>query len=194
MARRRAAPARERLVTAAAEMIGRRGYHASGVTDLLAAADVPSGVLYHHFGSKQALAAAALARAGAGVLAAFDAAPGSTVLARCETVVDAWERRLVDSDYTDGCPIAVTALESAAGPGELRGVAAAAYESWLARLEQGLLAEGAAAPAARDGALRVLAALEGALLLAQTLRSVAPLRATRSALAALLTDHPEELP
>lgn len=52
MVRRRAVPARERLVTAAAELIGRRGYHASSVTDLLAAADVPSGVLYHHFGSK----------------------------------------------------------------------------------------------------------------------------------------------
>jgi TetR/AcrR family transcriptional repressor of lmrAB and yxaGH operons len=190
--RRHAVPARERLVTAAAEMIGRRGYHASGVTDLLAAADVPTGVLYHHFGSKQALAAEALARAGSEVLAAFDAAPGSTVLARCAAVVDAWERRLVDSGFTEGCPIAVTALESAAGPGELRGVAAAAYESWLSRLEQGLLAEGVAAPAARAGALRVLGAIEGALLLAQTLRSVAPLRGTRAALAALLTDHPEE--
>jgi TetR/AcrR family transcriptional repressor of lmrAB and yxaGH operons len=190
----RTGPARERLVAAAAEMIGRRGYHASGVSDLLAAAGVPSGVLYHHFGSKQALAAEALERAGAGVLAAFDAAPGAGVLARCEALVDAWEQRLVGSDYTEGCPIAVTALESATGPGELRHVAATAYESWLARLEQGLRAEGHDGPAARTRALRVLAAVEGALLLAQTLRSLAPLRATRSALPALLTDHREDLP
>jgi TetR/AcrR family transcriptional regulator, lmrAB and yxaGH operons repressor len=42
-------PTRIRLITTAAEMFRRQGYHATGLAELLAAAQVPKGSLYHHF-------------------------------------------------------------------------------------------------------------------------------------------------
>jgi AcrR family transcriptional regulator len=46
---------RERLVSAARELFGARGYDATAVEDVLAAAGVARGALYHHFASKSAL-------------------------------------------------------------------------------------------------------------------------------------------
>lgn len=185
---RRTSEARERLLSTAADTIAARGYYAASTSEMLAAAEVPSGVLYHHFGSKEDLAVAALDRVGESVLAEFDAAmagPGD-VLSSTDAVVRGWEQRLLDSDFTVGCPVATTALETAARSAALQAAAARAYGSWVARLESGLREEGHDPARARTVALSVLAAIEGALLLARTLRSVEPMRAARGALPALL--------
>lgn len=42
-------PTRDRLVTAAATLFRQKGYHATGLAEILAAAGVPKGSLYHHF-------------------------------------------------------------------------------------------------------------------------------------------------
>lgn len=180
--------AREKLLASAVRMLASRGYHGSGTTDMLNDAQVPSGVLYHHFGSKERLAVAAIAKVGAEVLIEFDtalSAPGG-VVARCEAVLAGWERRLTDSDFTAGCPVAPTALEAAGRVPALQEAAAAVYRSWLNRLTETLVAEGHRPAHARHLAVSLLAAVEGALLLAQTLRSVEPLDTVRSALPRLL--------
>jgi TetR/AcrR family transcriptional regulator, lmrAB and yxaGH operons repressor len=40
---------RERLVVEAAMLFRRKGYHATGLAEILAASDLPKGSLYHHF-------------------------------------------------------------------------------------------------------------------------------------------------
>lgn len=53
---------RDRLLDVGVEMMHRNGYNATGLADILTAADVPKGSFYHHFRSKEGFAAAALAQ------------------------------------------------------------------------------------------------------------------------------------
>src|SRR5260370_35639539 len=55
-----AAETRERLLLAAADVFARRGYDGTRGADIAVAADVSSGALYAHFGSKAELLVAAL--------------------------------------------------------------------------------------------------------------------------------------
>lgn len=71
---------RERLLLAAADAFARRGYDGTRVADIAAAADVSSGALYAHFGSKAELLVAALRTHGRRLLAeALGADPGGRV-------------------------------------------------------------------------------------------------------------------
>ncbi len=55
---------RDHLIDVGVGLMHRDGYNATGLTDILKAADVPKGSFYHHFGSKEDFAAAALERYG----------------------------------------------------------------------------------------------------------------------------------
>jgi AcrR family transcriptional regulator len=64
-----AAETRERLLGAAADVFGERGYDGTRVADIAAAAGVSNGALYAHFGSKAELLVAALRAHGPRLLA-----------------------------------------------------------------------------------------------------------------------------
>ena len=53
---------REHLLDVGVELMHQNGYNATGLSDILKAADLPKGSFYHHFGSKEDFAAAVLAR------------------------------------------------------------------------------------------------------------------------------------
>jgi len=55
---------REHLIDVGLGLMHQNGYNATGLTDILKAADVPKGSFYHHFDSKEDFAAAALERYG----------------------------------------------------------------------------------------------------------------------------------
>ncbi len=61
-------PTRDRLVTTAATLFRRKGYHATGLAEILADAGVPKGSLYHHFPDGKAGLALAAADWTAGFL------------------------------------------------------------------------------------------------------------------------------
>jgi len=90
---------RDRLIEAARRLFGKRGYEATSIEAVLAAARVKRGSLYHHFQSKEALFDAVLDRQVAGIsravgLAARAAGPDpvETLRAGCSR----WLRMALD--------------------------------------------------------------------------------------------------
>ena len=77
-----AAETRERLLRAAAEVFGERGYDGTRVADIAATAGVSNGALYAHFASKAELLVAALRAHGRRLLADVVAhQPGDVLVA-----------------------------------------------------------------------------------------------------------------
>jgi TetR/AcrR family transcriptional repressor of lmrAB and yxaGH operons len=85
------------------------------------------------------------------------------------------------SDYKDGCPIATTALETAAQSEILGAATRGAFQKWELEIKRGLFRLGMTAGDADIVATMVLSQLEGALLLARTYRSLEPIHRAEQA-------------
>lgn len=180
---------RERLVQAMSRALQQRGYHGVGLAELLAEADAPKGVLYHHFpGGKQALAVAAIEATAAHISASLDrlVAGGADPLPALAGWLAMAQGQLERSGFERGCPLATVALETTAEDVAVRAALAAAFEAIRTRL--GRLLAAAGLPAARADALAalVVAAYEGALLQARVAGSGAPMAAAAEALLSML--------
>ncbi len=180
---------RERLVQAMSRALQRRGYHGVGLTELLAAADAPKGVLYHHFpGGKEQLAVAAIEATAAHIstslqrLVAEHAQPVPTLAGWLALA----EQQLQRSNYERGCPLATVALETTADDGPVRAALAQAF----AQIRQGLagLLAGAGVEAGRASSLAALvfATYEGALMQARVAGSGQPIADAAGILMSLL--------
>jgi len=87
---------------------------------------------------------------------------------------------------TDACPIATVALDVASTNEPLRRATAEVFEGWISGAARRFAAAGVPDAEARGLAISVLAALEGAFVLARALRSTEPVEvAGRSASAAV---------
>ncbi|MFD0206521.1 MULTISPECIES: TetR/AcrR family transcriptional regulator [Saccharothrix] len=172
---------RERMVRTAAELFRAQGYHATGLNQVLAEGGAPKGSLYFHFpGGKEQLAAEAVTLAGNelcdALAAVLDSEPDSSkALAQALELLG---RDLLASDFRSGCPIATVALDAASDSEPIRVACEDVYARW-----QRLIA---ARTGDDDLATVVLAAIEGALLLARTRRSLEPLHAVGARLGAFL--------
>jgi AcrR family transcriptional regulator len=172
------ATTRDRLVETSAELFRKQGYSATGVKQIVTAAQAPFGSLYHHFpGGKEELGAEAIRTSGALyellIPAVFDPAPDLVTGVRDFFAGAA--AHLEATDYADACPIATIALETSSSSEPLRQACAEVFERWIvagaARHEDG----GLTAEQARELTIALLAALEGAFVLARALRSTEPL-------------------
>ena len=126
---------RERIVGASAELMRRQGYNATGIKQIIAAAQAPFGSIYHHFpGGKEQLGAEAIRASGKLyeqlIPAVFDPAPDLPTAVRM-FFAGAGEH-LVDTDYADACPIATIALEVSSSSEPMRIACADVFESWIA--------------------------------------------------------------
>lgn len=162
---------RERLLRTAAVLFQTQGYHATGLNQVVAEGNAPKGSLYFHFpGGKEQLAAESLA------LSAGEVQERLRSVTDLDDALDLFAAQLVASDFRDGCPIATVALDAAAESDQIRTACASAYGSWRAVLTDFLVRQGIHVDRAPGLATTVLAAVEGALLLAKTQRDVSPLR------------------
>jgi TetR/AcrR family transcriptional repressor of lmrAB and yxaGH operons len=175
-------------VATTARLLRRQGYTATGLNEIVAASGAPRGSLYFHFpGGKEQLAVTAMQGAGAQLAGAIEAVLASSEDLResLTRLVDGLAAGLEASGYADGCPIATVALEAAGTSEPIRAAAADAFDSWLHALRARLLAAGLDEETAGRRAMLVLAAIEGALILARAQRDPAPLTAVREELVAL---------
>jgi len=165
---------RERIVTASAELMRRQGYAATGVKQIVEAAQAPFGSIYHFFpGGKEQLGAEAIRRSGSLyellIPAIFDPAPDlvSAVRAFFAGAAD----HLRETDYADACPIATVALEVSSSSEPMREACADVFDGWIAAGLPRFTAAGLDEDIARDLVVAMIAALEGAFVLARATRS-----------------------
>ncbi|MFI7275269.1 TetR/AcrR family transcriptional regulator [Streptomyces sp. NPDC049879] len=179
------AETRDRLLDATRELVEAGGYSAAGLNQVIAASGAPRGSLYFHFpGGKDQLVAESVRRAGQAVgdalagLAERDGSAAEFTGAALRLLGD----RLEESGWRRGCPVATVALETAATNDPLQQACSEVYASWERVLRDRL----ADRPDADDLAVTVLALVEGALLLARTHRSRAPLDSVARRIGVLL--------
>jgi AcrR family transcriptional regulator len=169
---------RERIVETSAELFRRQGYSATGVKQIVTAAQAPFGSLYHFFpGGKEELGAEAVRVSGALyaqlIPAIFDSAPDFVTGVRLFFAGAA--EHLRETGYEDACPIATVALEVSSSSETMRLACADVFESWIAAGAARAERLGVGPAKARELTIGMLAALEGAFVLARALRSTEPL-------------------
>jgi AcrR family transcriptional regulator len=177
---------RESILTAAAELMRRKGYGAVGMKDIGEASGAPIGSLYHHFrGGKVQIVREALVNAGrAYALLIPSILESYTDLgAAIEGVFTQAAGDMAATGFVNMCPVASIAAEVADTVEDLRVTSAGVFTEWVEGGTAYFHARGLDEPRAREVTLALIGALEGAFVLARTLRSSEPLLAAGRALA-----------
>jgi len=187
---------RSRLLEKGGDLVSSRGFNATGVQEITAAAGVPKGSFYNYFDSKEAFAVAVLTEYWDAVVAEYgsilgehNTPPLSRIARYFAGLAEFHERRR----YAVGCLIGNMALEVTPTSEDVRIKLAAIYREWSAALaaclreaqEKGDLSAG------KDPgqlAVALIDTFEGAVMRAKVERSRAPFDSfERFVLPALLT-------
>ena len=175
---------RDHLIDVGLELMHQHGYNATGLTEILNAADVPKGSFYHHFGSKEDFAAAALERYVArGAKHVADVLKGSNVqpLKRLKRYFNDLTKMYGQHAPIPGCMMGRFTLEIAAENPQLRKQTSAAFGRWqhdIATVVQEAVTQ-KELPAGTDPeslAGFLLNSWQGALLRSQAEKSDVPLK------------------
>jgi AcrR family transcriptional regulator len=177
----RGAATRARIVEAAADLVYRRGASPTSLEDIMEASATSKSQLYHYFADKNALMRAVIEFQTGRVM--------SVPAARLDTVdslakLRRWRDAVVSMNRATrgvgGCPLGSLVSQLADRSESARALLGNGFELWESHFRQGLGAmrdRGELKPEADPAELAtaVIAALQGGLLLAQTLRSSRPL-------------------
>jgi AcrR family transcriptional regulator len=187
-----AGDSRNRMLDSAVELFREHGYSGTGFRQVVAHSGAPRGSIYHHFPQGKAqLGVEALELAGDRIEAVFrqGAIEGDDFASAFEWVWSWWTGYVVGSDFEAGCPVAAVAAESHPDTPQLRDATNAVFERWQASIAAGLQVSGVSEDDARGLAALIIAAQEGATLLARAKSSPEPLERVGESLAALLRDR-----
>ena len=158
---------RERLLTAAQRLFRKRGYHATGLNDILEAAQAPKGSLYHHFpGGKEAIGVCVVEKISSSLLNLLAQSRARSTEA---VLRQAGAQMLLAMEKTNFelCTLfASFAAERKTSP-QLGLAVTLAYGELTAAIKELLLRDGLTIRLAKDKAILIVALLEGGLLLSQ---------------------------
>jgi TetR/AcrR family transcriptional repressor of lmrAB and yxaGH operons len=180
----KATDSKGKTLTAAAKLFRQQGFHGTALHDILAAGGSPRGSLYFHFpGGKEEIGETALGLAGEavrqGIAKAAEASENAEIF--LVRIIRGMAADLERSGYSEGCPIATTALETAVQSEVLGAACRNAFQKWELEIKRGLERFGMSSDDAELVATMALSQAEGALLLARTYRSLAPLKRAEQA-------------
>lgn len=184
---------RTRLVDTARHLFWSRGYHATGISRILADAGTGSGSLYHFFRSKEALLLAVLDQYVElldPVIVEPAFARTSDPVERIASLLDIYREALLATGFVGGCPIGNLALEASDLGPEVRAGLERNFRGWCARVEDCLATALPAASPETHASLAtfILTVMEGAVMQARAMRDIAPFDASVAHLRAYL-DH-----
>jgi TetR/AcrR family transcriptional regulator, lmrAB and yxaGH operons repressor len=181
--------ARAKLIDTAAGLFMRQGYHGTGLAQIVAESGAPKGSLYFHFpGGKEALALAAVERAGSRFQAALhgvlekNPVPQSAIKALAE-MLGQW---MEVSNFVEGCPITTVCLELAPHNASITTTTQAIFSSWQSDWRHHLSRAGFPDDVAARHSTIIVASLEGAFILARAEQTVRPFDDVAAMLAVML--------
>jgi TetR/AcrR family transcriptional regulator, lmrAB and yxaGH operons repressor len=175
------------LARTACELLGRNGFHGTGLNDLIAASGAPRGSLYYHFpGGKAEMVAAGLEIARADTASLLrNAFAGQKPI---QEKVTALFGHLTDSMKDDvdsyGCPVAAVALDNFGGDDGIRTQCESIFATWRNAIESSLLQTDPEQRAAM--ATMILLTYEGSLVSARVMRNPSVLTEAGRSLANIL--------
>jgi AcrR family transcriptional regulator len=184
-----ASTTKDRIIDSSAELFRRQGYTATGVKQIVAAANAPFGSVYHFFpGGKEQLGVETIRASGQLYIQLFAriAMQAPDVLTAVGEFFSGAAETLRETDYADACPIATVALEVASTSEPLREATAEVFDTWISGATAYFAAAGIARETARELAFTMLCLLEGAFIFCRAMRTTEPLQvAGATALAAV---------
>jgi AcrR family transcriptional regulator len=165
------------MVRSAATLIRERGIHGTGLREVVAHSGGPRGSLGRFFpGGKTQLVTEAIDVALADLFGDFEhtLSEAETFPEAISMIVTPWRRLLVDHHFALGCPLAATICD-AADNDRLRTHVSDLFAGWRAPVADAYARFGASQAEAEAQATVLVAALEGALILARAERDIEPL-------------------
>lgn len=182
-----ASDTRDRLISTTGRLLRRQGYAATGLNQVMAEAGAPKGSMYFHFpGGKEELAAAAVDRFAERITRSLtNGLARSSVADAVSGFFDAYIEHMEATSFRDGCAVATVALDESSSHELLAEASSRAFTAWVDLMADALRAEGHGDDAHRLATL-VIAAIEGAIVMAKGKQSTEPLVATRDAMRPLL--------
>jgi len=166
------------LIHAAAVLFRKQGYAATGTAEILKRSGAPRGSLYYYFPEgKEAIGAAALEAASKVATRTFRELAGSAgspadFVQAYAALLAGWMKK---SDFTDGCPVATTVLETVPHSDLITPVAQASFAHWQRAVTDMLSSHGWPIGRVRATATLILSAFEGALITARVEKSCRPI-------------------
>ena len=170
---------RDRLIVTAMRLFWEKGYGSTSVADVLHAANVNSGSLYHFFPGKQDLLLAVLEayRAGIDEMLLEPAWKGvHDPVDKIFALLARYRQGILQTDCRYGCPIGSLALEIHEPDPSVRRALADNFDAWVDAVEACLIAAGSRFPKGLDRralAEFVLTTMEGGVMQSRTHRDVA---------------------
>jgi TetR/AcrR family transcriptional repressor of lmrAB and yxaGH operons len=169
---------REQIIESACQLIEMQGYHATGVNEILQESGAPRGSLYYYFpDGKEGLAVQAVEHTSrvieANIRSVLDGTDEAAVA--IPAFMRALAQHVEDSGFRAGGPITTIALESASTNDSLRLACRDAYRLWQAAFAEKLRADRFASERTTQLSVLLIAAIEGAILLCRSERSIQPL-------------------
>lgn len=180
---------RDRILTATNELFRRHGYNGTSLKQVSEASTATIGSIYHFFpGGKEELGAESVRTSGAAYLDLFRLIAGEaddSVAAIGDFFAGA-AAVFAETDYLEICPIGTVAREMASTSEPIRIAAHEVFETWIEAARTMFERDGLPPESARDLAVTVVAALEGAFLLCRAARDVEPVLAAGRIMRALV--------
>lgn len=187
---------RGRVLDAAARLFQDRGFHATGMRDVMHATGVSSGALHHHFPTKDALALAVITDRVAPVVRESWIDPVRTATSVSKGVARVFAelvRGIERRGSVAGCPLNNLAMELSFSNPQFRSPLQAIFTEWQSALAEriGETCGGAKLDRAKRSAAAafVIATYSGAMNLAKTTQSALPLQVAASYLALWLRER-----
>jgi TetR/AcrR family transcriptional regulator, transcriptional repressor for nem operon len=175
---------RDHLIEVGLELMRKHGYGATGLQEILQAADVPKGSFYHHFGSKEGFTAAVIERYFVLASKQAEAVLGNsrqTPLKRLRCYFEELIKTAGPSAPIPGCLLGSLSLEVASASPLLQGCLSHSFTRWqsaVASVLREAVEKDELPQSTKPDALAgfVLNSWEGVLLRSQADRNDAPLK------------------